>query len=126
MKGFFLIKPCLYSSTQHFGMLCLNLIQMNNLVYSFELTSLTLCKGAQILQKCSKEASDPESPEFHFLLQCIDAVGFCLFLKTYLDVEDFPADFCQRLFRYFQHAEKDGSTKTPLPRGGNCFECVIT
>uniref|UniRef100_A0A8C9XCB4 Diacylglycerol kinase n=1 Tax=Sander lucioperca TaxID=283035 RepID=A0A8C9XCB4_SANLU len=35
--------------------------------------------------------------------ECVDAVGFCLFLKTYLEVDDFPADFCQRLFRYFQH-----------------------
>uniref|UniRef100_A0A8C7PW26 Diacylglycerol kinase n=1 Tax=Oncorhynchus mykiss TaxID=8022 RepID=A0A8C7PW26_ONCMY len=35
----------------------------------------------------------------------IDAVGFSLFLKTYLEADDFPADFCQRLFHYFQNAE---------------------
>lgn len=53
-----------------------------------------------------------------FCPQCMDAVGFCLFLKTYLEVDDFPADFCQRLFRYFQHAEQDANTKTPMPKGG--------
>lgn len=55
-----------------------------------------------------------------FSPQCVDAVGFCLFLKTYLEVDDFPADFCQRLFRYFQHVEQDGATKGPGPKGGNC------
>lgn len=43
--------------------------------------------------------------------QCVDAAGFCLFLKTYLEAENFPSDFCHRLYRYFQHAEKDGSSK---------------
>ncbi|XP_034725403.1 diacylglycerol kinase, alpha b isoform X1 [Etheostoma cragini] len=52
--------------------------------------------------------------------ECVDAVGFCLFLKTYLEVDDFPADFCQRLFRYFQHVEH-GSTKSHLPKGGGVF-----
>uniref|UniRef100_A0A671VNF2 Diacylglycerol kinase n=1 Tax=Sparus aurata TaxID=8175 RepID=A0A671VNF2_SPAAU len=31
--------------------------------------------------------------------------GFRLFLKTYLEVEDFPVDLCQRLFRSFQNSE---------------------
>ncbi|XP_059185238.1 diacylglycerol kinase, alpha b [Centropristis striata] len=57
----------------------------------------------------------------HSVGECVDAVGFCLFLKTYLEVDDFPADFCQRLFRYFQHAEQDGCTKSPLPKGGGVF-----
>lgn len=56
--------------------------------------------------------------EFHLCLQYVDAVGFCLFLKTYLGVEDFPADFCQRLFRYFQQVEQDGFIKGPLPKAG--------
>lgn len=55
---------------------------------------------------------------FDFSHQCIDAVGFNLFLKTYLEVDVFPADFCEHLFRYFQHVEQDGSTKSPLPQGG--------
>lgn len=37
--------------------------------------------------------------------QCINEEGFRLFLKTYLEVEDFPADLCQRLFRSFQNSE---------------------
>ncbi|KAM9429670.1 diacylglycerol kinase alpha-like [Salvelinus alpinus] len=34
--------------------------------------------------------------------ECINEEGFRLFLKTYLEVEDFPKDLCQRLFRSFQ------------------------
>uniref|UniRef100_A0A8C3AB68 Diacylglycerol kinase n=1 Tax=Cyclopterus lumpus TaxID=8103 RepID=A0A8C3AB68_CYCLU len=41
----------------------------------------------------------------HFSLQCINEEGFRLFLKTYLEVEDFPVDLCQRLFRSFQNSE---------------------
>uniref|UniRef100_A0A8C5GSQ5 Diacylglycerol kinase n=1 Tax=Gouania willdenowi TaxID=441366 RepID=A0A8C5GSQ5_GOUWI len=37
--------------------------------------------------------------------ECINEEGFGLFLKTYLEVEDFPVDLCQRLFRSFQNAE---------------------
>uniref|UniRef100_A0A672IUJ0 Diacylglycerol kinase n=1 Tax=Salarias fasciatus TaxID=181472 RepID=A0A672IUJ0_SALFA len=37
--------------------------------------------------------------------QCINEEGFRLFLKTYLEVEDFPVDLCQRLFRSFQNSE---------------------
>lgn len=60
---------------------------------------------------------------FNFSLQCVDAEGFCLFLKTYLEVEDFPADFCQRLFRYFQNVEQNGSSKSPQPKEGKDFLC---
>uniref|UniRef100_A0A8C7J031 Diacylglycerol kinase n=1 Tax=Oncorhynchus kisutch TaxID=8019 RepID=A0A8C7J031_ONCKI len=42
-------------------------------------------------------------------LECINEEGFRLFLKTYLEVEDFPKDLCQRLFRSFQSGtEPDG------------------
>uniref|UniRef100_A0A674P296 Diacylglycerol kinase n=1 Tax=Takifugu rubripes TaxID=31033 RepID=A0A674P296_TAKRU len=37
--------------------------------------------------------------------ECINEEGFRLFLKTYLEVEDFPVDLCQRLFRSFQNPE---------------------
>lgn len=40
-----------------------------------------------------------------FFSQCINEEGFRLFLKTYLEVEDFPVDLCQRLFRSFQNSE---------------------
>uniref|UniRef100_A0A8D3DY94 Diacylglycerol kinase n=1 Tax=Scophthalmus maximus TaxID=52904 RepID=A0A8D3DY94_SCOMX len=47
------------------------------------------------------------SPSFlsFFPPQCINEEGFRLFLKTYLEVEDFPAALCQRLFRSFQNSE---------------------
>ncbi|XP_034544024.1 diacylglycerol kinase, alpha b [Notolabrus celidotus] len=54
----------------------------------------------------------------HTIGECVDAVGFCLFLKTYLEVDDLPAHFCQRLFRYFQHVEQDWYPKSLLPEGG--------
>ncbi|XP_041639020.1 diacylglycerol kinase, alpha b [Cheilinus undulatus] len=57
----------------------------------------------------------------HSFGECIDAVGFCLFLKTYLEVDDLPAHFCQRLFHYFQHVEQDGFTKSPLSKEGGVF-----
>ncbi|XP_025763135.1 diacylglycerol kinase, alpha b isoform X1 [Oreochromis niloticus] len=57
----------------------------------------------------------------HSFGECVDAEGFCLFLKTYLEVEDFPADFCQRLFRYFQNVEQNGSSKSPQPKEGGVF-----
>uniref|UniRef100_A0A673XIU0 Diacylglycerol kinase n=1 Tax=Salmo trutta TaxID=8032 RepID=A0A673XIU0_SALTR len=44
-----------------------------------------------------------------FSQPCINEEGFRLFLKTYLEVEDFPKDLCQRLFRSFQSGtEPDG------------------
>ncbi|KAL6111639.1 dgka [Pungitius sinensis] len=57
----------------------------------------------------------------HSFRERVDAVGFCLFLKTYLEVDDLPADFCQRLFHYFQHVERDHSGKSPPPEGGGVF-----
>lgn len=57
------------------------------------------------------------TPLFDFFVQYVDAEGFSLFLKTYLEVDDFPADFCQRLFRYFQNVEQDGSTTTTQAKG---------
>ena len=45
------------------------------------------------------------TPIHSFSSQCIDEEGFRLFLKTYLEVEDFPVDLCQRLFRSFQNSE---------------------
>nr|XP_057911838.1 diacylglycerol kinase, alpha b isoform X3 [Doryrhamphus excisus] len=49
----------------------------------------------------------------HSIEECVTVEGFCLFLKTYLEVDDFPADVCQRLFRYFQCVEQDSSTARP-------------
>ncbi|KAJ0023701.1 hypothetical protein NQD34_003600 [Periophthalmus magnuspinnatus] len=44
----------------------------------------------------------------HTFGECLDEGGFSLFLKTYLDVRDVPADFCKRLFRYFKHVDHNG------------------
>uniref|UniRef100_A0A665VT15 Diacylglycerol kinase n=1 Tax=Echeneis naucrates TaxID=173247 RepID=A0A665VT15_ECHNA len=58
--------------------------------------------------------------------ECMDAAGFGLFLKTYLEVDDFPADFCQRLFRYFQNTEQDGNTKRGVfLRDVSCYFSVL-
>lgn len=46
--------------------------------------------------------------------QCINEEGFRQFLKTYLEVEDFPSDLCQRLFRSFQNSkptQEDGTSE---------------
>uniref|UniRef100_A0A7N5ZZV9 Diacylglycerol kinase n=1 Tax=Anabas testudineus TaxID=64144 RepID=A0A7N5ZZV9_ANATE len=52
--------------------------------------------------------------------------GFCVFLKTYLEVDDFPTDFCQRLFHYFQHVEQDGTTKSGVfLRDVSCYFSVL-
>ncbi|KAL7406991.1 hypothetical protein ABVT39_001215 [Epinephelus coioides] len=53
--------------------------------------------------------------------ESVDEAGFCLFLKTYLELDNVPPDFCQRLFRYFQHVEQDGCTESSLPKGGGVF-----
>lgn len=50
-------------------------------------------------------------------LQCIDEEGFRLFLKTYLEVEDFPTNLCQRLFKSFQNSESAKSDEN----SGSCI-----
>uniref|UniRef100_A0A3P8UZA3 Diacylglycerol kinase n=1 Tax=Cynoglossus semilaevis TaxID=244447 RepID=A0A3P8UZA3_CYNSE len=55
----------------------------------------------------------------HTVGECVDEKGLSLFLKTYLEVDDFPADFCRRLFHYFQHAERD--TKKRSNQEGGVF-----
>uniref|UniRef100_A0A7N6B7Q1 Diacylglycerol kinase n=1 Tax=Anabas testudineus TaxID=64144 RepID=A0A7N6B7Q1_ANATE len=62
----------------------------------------------------------------HSFGECVDAAGFCVFLKTYLEVDDFPTDFCQRLFHYFQHVEQDGTTKSGVfLRDVSCYFSVL-
>uniref|UniRef100_A0A6Q2ZL46 Diacylglycerol kinase n=1 Tax=Esox lucius TaxID=8010 RepID=A0A6Q2ZL46_ESOLU len=51
----------------------------------------------------------------------IDATGFGLFLNAYLEADDFPADLCQRLFWYFQNAERDVQMRSPPPKGGGVY-----
>ncbi|XP_061544839.1 diacylglycerol kinase, alpha b isoform X2 [Phycodurus eques] len=67
----------------------------------------------------------------HSSREYVDLEGFSLFLKTYLEVDDFPADFCQRLFLYFQNFEQDGSTANAQAKGGvllrdvSCYLSVL-
>uniref|UniRef100_A0A7N8Y1L8 Diacylglycerol kinase n=1 Tax=Mastacembelus armatus TaxID=205130 RepID=A0A7N8Y1L8_9TELE len=62
----------------------------------------------------------------HSFGERVDAGGFCLFLKTYLEVDDIPADFCQRLYNYFQHVEHDGITKSGVfLRDVSCYFSVL-
>ncbi|KAL6464760.1 hypothetical protein MHYP_G00270770 [Metynnis hypsauchen] len=55
----------------------------------------------------------------------IDAEGFSLFLKTYLEVDDFPADLSQRLYQYFQSSEQHIPDRGAHPKdGGVCIKAV--
>ncbi|KAI1891098.1 hypothetical protein AGOR_G00160440 [Albula goreensis] len=55
----------------------------------------------------------------------INQQGFQLFLQTYLEVEDFPADLCQRLFRSFQNSEHCEADPTSQPESkGVCLKDV--
>ncbi|KAJ8265505.1 hypothetical protein COCON_G00146040 [Conger conger] len=53
--------------------------------------------------------------------ESIKEEGFRLFLKAYLEVEDFPADLCQRLFRSFQTSEPAGPDGTEPPTEREVF-----
>ncbi|XP_076874833.1 diacylglycerol kinase, alpha a [Brachyhypopomus gauderio] len=74
-----------------------------------ELSSVDFIQLQQYIDYCSLKVKDVLR-EFdadgrlaqHRHGECIDEDGFRLFLKTYLEVEEFPADLCQRLFRSFQ------------------------
>ncbi|KAJ7999536.1 hypothetical protein DPEC_G00195440 [Dallia pectoralis] len=57
----------------------------------------------------------------HRFGECIDATGFSLFLTTYLEADDLPADLCQRLYCYFQNAERDVQMKSPPPKEGGVY-----
>uniref|UniRef100_A0A671N488 Diacylglycerol kinase n=1 Tax=Sinocyclocheilus anshuiensis TaxID=1608454 RepID=A0A671N488_9TELE len=54
----------------------------------------------------------------HTSMEHIDATGFSLFLKKYLEVEDFPADLCQRLYCYFQRSEQCCPDQSPHTKDG--------
>ncbi|XP_073681636.1 diacylglycerol kinase, alpha b [Garra rufa] len=56
----------------------------------------------------------------------IDATGFSLFLKNYLEVEDFPADLCQHLYCYFQRSEQSCPDQIPHTKdGGVSLKAVL-
>uniref|UniRef100_A0A8B9L894 Diacylglycerol kinase n=1 Tax=Astyanax mexicanus TaxID=7994 RepID=A0A8B9L894_ASTMX len=52
-------------------------------------------------------------------------IGFSLFLKSFLEVDDFPADLSQRLFKYFQTSEHHVPDHSLHPKdGGVCIKDV--
>ncbi|XP_016387913.1 diacylglycerol kinase beta-like [Sinocyclocheilus rhinocerous] len=59
--------------------------------------------------------------------ECIDEEGFRLFLKTYLEVEDFPTDLCQRLFRSFQNSEsaKSDENREVFLKDVSCYFSLL-
>lgn len=59
--------------------------------------------------------------------ECIDEDGFRLFLKTYLEEDDFPADLCQRLFRSFQISEsvRSDENKDVFLKDVSCYFSLL-
>uniref|UniRef100_A0A8C1EFM1 Diacylglycerol kinase n=1 Tax=Cyprinus carpio carpio TaxID=630221 RepID=A0A8C1EFM1_CYPCA len=53
--------------------------------------------------------------------------GLCfrLFLKTYLEVEDFPTDLCQRLFRSFQNSQSAKSDENIFLKDVSCYFSLL-
>uniref|UniRef100_A0A8C2E3S6 Diacylglycerol kinase n=1 Tax=Cyprinus carpio TaxID=7962 RepID=A0A8C2E3S6_CYPCA len=51
--------------------------------------------------------------------------GFRLFLKTYLEVEDFPTDLCKRLFRSFQNSESAKSDENIFLKDVSCYFSLL-
>uniref|UniRef100_H3CNQ0 Diacylglycerol kinase n=1 Tax=Tetraodon nigroviridis TaxID=99883 RepID=H3CNQ0_TETNG len=94
-------------------------IQLQHYMVKYEYSSLTVKDVVKEFQPGGRMAQHKHG-------ECVDAAGFCLFLKTYLGAEDFPSDFCHRLYRYFQHAESE-----PSKRGGvflrdvSCYFSVL-
>uniref|UniRef100_A0A8C1MME8 Diacylglycerol kinase n=1 Tax=Cyprinus carpio TaxID=7962 RepID=A0A8C1MME8_CYPCA len=50
---------------------------------------------------------------------------FRLFLKTYLEVEDFPTDLCQRLFRSFQNSQSAKSDENIFLKDVSCYFSLL-
>ncbi|XP_077459710.1 diacylglycerol kinase, alpha b isoform X1 [Stigmatopora argus] len=71
-----------------------------------------------------KETMKKLQSDKHISGEYMDKERFDLFLKTYLEVEEFPAEFSQRLFSYFQNVEPDGSNNNSLAKGGVLFRDV--
>lgn len=92
-----------------------------------ELTPVDFIQLQQYIEYCSLKVKDVLR-EFdadgrlaqHRHGECINEEGFRLFLKTYLEVEDFPVDLCQRLFRSFQN-----SKATQRDSASESIPCVL-
>lgn len=56
--------------------------------------------------------------------QCIDEEGFRLFLNTYLEVEEFPQELCERLFKTFKTSDEASESLKPSALSLACFRPV--
>lgn len=99
-----------------------------------ELTPVDFIQLQQYIEYCSLKVKDVLR-EFdadgrlaqHRHGECINEEGFRLFLKTYLEVEDFPVDLCQRLFRSFQNskATQRDSAKEVFLKDVSCYFSLL-
>uniref|UniRef100_A0A8C7ZX72 Diacylglycerol kinase n=1 Tax=Oryzias sinensis TaxID=183150 RepID=A0A8C7ZX72_9TELE len=76
---------------------------------------------------CKFEVNKKHQPIRFFTPQCINEEGFRLFLKTYLEGEDLPADLCQRLFRSFQNSEstQEQTNKEVFLKDVSCYFSLL-
>ncbi|XP_041656137.1 diacylglycerol kinase, alpha a [Cheilinus undulatus] len=99
-----------------------------------ELSPVDFIQLQQYIEYCSLKVKDvlrefdaDGSLARHRHGECIDEEGFGLFLKTYLEVEDFPVDLCQRLFRSFQNSEptQEDSAKEVFLKDVSCYFSLL-
>uniref|UniRef100_A0A8D3CKK8 Diacylglycerol kinase n=1 Tax=Scophthalmus maximus TaxID=52904 RepID=A0A8D3CKK8_SCOMX len=99
-----------------------------------ELNPVDFIQLQQYIEYCSVKVKDvlrrfdaDGSLARHRHGECINEEGFRLFLKTYLEVEDFPAALCQRLFRSFQNSEpaQEDSTKEVFLKDVSCYFSLL-
>uniref|UniRef100_A0A7N6FLJ1 Diacylglycerol kinase n=1 Tax=Anabas testudineus TaxID=64144 RepID=A0A7N6FLJ1_ANATE len=99
-----------------------------------ELNPVDFIQLQQYIEYCSLKVKDvlrefdaDGSLARHRHGECINEEGFRLFLKTYLEVEDFPVDLCQRLFRSFQNSEptQEDSAKEVFLKDVSCYFSLL-
>uniref|UniRef100_A0A8C6U503 Diacylglycerol kinase n=1 Tax=Neogobius melanostomus TaxID=47308 RepID=A0A8C6U503_9GOBI len=97
-----------------------------------ELSPVDFIQLQQYIEYCSKKVKDVLR-EFdvdgrlakHRHGECINEEGFRLFLKTYLEVEDFPVDLCQRLFRSFQNSKDSTDSAKVFLKDVSCYFSLL-
>eukprot|EP00064_Thunnus_orientalis_P017169 superscaffoldBa00003572_g17249 len=99
-----------------------------------ELNPVDFIQLQQYIEYCSLKVKDvlrefdaDGSLARHRHGECINEEGFRLFLKTYLDVEDFPVDLCQRLFCSFQNSEptQEDCAKEVFLKDVSCYFSLL-
>uniref|UniRef100_A0A673CR43 Diacylglycerol kinase n=1 Tax=Sphaeramia orbicularis TaxID=375764 RepID=A0A673CR43_9TELE len=99
-----------------------------------ELNPVDFIQLQQYIEYCSLKVKDvlrefdaDGSLAQHRHGECINEEGFRLFLKTYLEVEDFPMDLCQRLFLSFQNSKptQEDSAKEVFLKDVSCYFSLL-